>query len=108
MHTNWQNFREFINQVVPLFYFTKFFSPGKSGYLSTYNQVLATRDFIEMWFIKVNLLGAPRLGKITARRRLTGEIKDIKSYLERQNNPAQELWSQHPVSSLETFQVPQL
>ena len=32
-----------------------------------------------MWFVKVVLLGAPRLGKTTARRRLTGEIDDISS-----------------------------
>ena len=32
-----------------------------------------------MWFIKVILLGAPRLGKTTMRRRLTGEIDDISS-----------------------------
>ena len=32
-----------------------------------------------MWFFKVILLGAPRLGKTTMRRRLTGEIDDISS-----------------------------
>ena len=32
-----------------------------------------------MWFIKVILLGPPRLGKTTMRRRLTGEIDDISS-----------------------------
>ena len=32
-----------------------------------------------MWFLKVILLGAPRLGKTTMRRRLTGEIDDISS-----------------------------
>ena len=32
-----------------------------------------------MWFIKVIFLGAPRLGKTTARRRLGGEIADISS-----------------------------
>ena len=32
-----------------------------------------------MWFIKVILLGAPRLGKTTVCRRLTGEIADISS-----------------------------
>ena len=41
--------------------------------------MIATRVCFEMWFIKVILLGAPRLGKTTARRRLTGEIDDIKS-----------------------------
>ena len=51
----------------------------KSGYLSAYREVLATHECIEMWFIKVILVGAPRLGKTTARRRLTGEISDISS-----------------------------
>ncbi len=51
-------------------------SLGEKDYLAAYHQVLATQ---EMWFIKVILLGAPRLGKTTARRRLTGEIKDISS-----------------------------
>ena len=32
-----------------------------------------------MWFFKVILLGAPGLGKTTARRRLTGEIENISS-----------------------------
>lgn len=41
--------------------------------------MIATHECIEMWFIKVILLGAPRLGKTTARRRLTGEICDISS-----------------------------
>ena len=48
-------------------------------YLAAYRQVLATKESIEMWFIKVILLGAPRLGKTTARRRLTGEIINISS-----------------------------
>ncbi len=53
--------------------------PDKADYLSTYHQVLATHEIVEMWFIKVILLGAPRLGKTTVRRRLTNEIKDISS-----------------------------
>ena len=52
------------------------FSPG---YLIAYHQILATHDTIEMWFIKVILLGAPGLGKSTVRRRLGGEIDDISS-----------------------------
>lgn len=32
-----------------------------------------------MWFIKMILLGAPRLGKTTMRRRLSGELPDISS-----------------------------
>ena len=53
-------------------------TPG-SEYLAAYRHCLATHECLEMWFIKVVLLGAPRLGKTTARRRLTGEISDISS-----------------------------
>ena len=53
--------------------------PGKTKYMNAYRQILATRDSIDMWFIKVILLGAPRLGKTTVRRRLTGKIDDISS-----------------------------
>ena len=48
-------------------------------YLDAYRQILAKQETLEMWFIKVILLGAPRLGKATMRRRLTGEIDDISS-----------------------------
>ena len=48
-------------------------------YLDAYRQILAKQETLEMWFIKVILLGAPRLGKTTMRRRLTGEIDDISS-----------------------------
>ena len=48
-------------------------------YLDAYRQILAKRETLEMLFIKVILLGAPRLGKTTMRRRLTGEIDDISS-----------------------------
>ena len=41
-----------------------------------------------MWFIKVILLGAPHLGKTTARRRLTGEISDISSSGEEAQQPS--------------------
>ena len=47
--------------------------------MAAYREVLARGECIEMWFIKVILLGAPRLGKTTVRRRLTGEISDISS-----------------------------
>ncbi len=49
------------------------------SYFNAYRQVIATHESIEMWFIKVIFLGAPRLGKTTVRRRLTGEISDISS-----------------------------
>ena len=48
-------------------------------YLDAYHRILATQECLEMWFLKVILLGAPRLGKTTMRRRLTGEIDDISS-----------------------------
>ena len=44
-----------------------------------YHQILATHDSLLMWFIKVILYGAPRLGKSTVRRRMAGEIDDISS-----------------------------
>ena len=47
--------------------------------MNAYHEILATQDCVEMWFIKVILLGGPRLGKTTVRRRLTGEIADISS-----------------------------
>ena len=53
--------------------------PGKLKYLDAYRHVLTTQESIDMWFIKVIFLGAPRLGKTTARRRLGGEIADISS-----------------------------
>ena len=48
-------------------------------YLDAYRQIIAKQETLEMWFIKVILLGAPRLGKTTMLRRLTGEIDDISS-----------------------------
>ena len=48
-------------------------------YLNAYRHILTTQECVDMWFIKVILLGAPRLGKTTMRRRLAGEIKDISS-----------------------------
>ena len=48
-------------------------------YLDAYRQMLAKQETLEMWFLKVILLGAPRLGKTTMCRRLTGEIDDISS-----------------------------
>ena len=52
---------------------------GKLKYLNAYRHVLIKQESIDMWFIKVIFLGAPRLGKTTARRRLGGEIADISS-----------------------------
>lgn len=57
---------------------TKLYS-GKLKYLDAYQQALATQECVDMWFVKVVLLGAPRLGKTTACRRLSGMITDIKT-----------------------------
>ena len=54
-------------------------SLGRLEYLDSYREIIATREYLDMWFIKVILLGAPRLGKTTVRRRITGEIADISS-----------------------------
>ncbi len=61
---------------------TLFSFPGHStsqGYLSAYQQVINTQGSIDMLFLKFILLGSPRLGKTTFRRRLMGEIVDINS-----------------------------
>ena len=58
---------------------------------------MATREIIEMWFFKVILLGAPRLGKTTVRRRLTGEIQDISSASEGENPSTGAVESGHSV-----------
>ena len=55
------------------------FPDANKQYLDAYRQILTKQETLEMWFIKVILLGAPRLGKTTMRRRLTGEIDDISS-----------------------------
>ena len=55
------------------------FPPDNLNYLDAYRRILATRDSLEMLFVKMIFLGPPRLGKTTARRRLTGEIADISS-----------------------------
>ena len=59
-----------------------FFCPDNFNYLDAYLRILATRDSLEMLFVKMIFLGPPRLGKTTSRRRLTGEIADISSSAE--------------------------
>ena len=58
------------------------FSPDNLSYFDAYHKILATRDSLEMLFVKIIFLGPPRLGKTTACRRLTGEIADISSTAE--------------------------
>ena len=58
------------------------FSPDNLKYLDAYLRILATRDSLEMLFVKMIFIGPPRSGKTTARRRLTGEIADISSTAE--------------------------
>lgn len=55
------------------------FYTGKLKYLDAYQQALSTQECVDMWYVKVVLLGAPRLGKTTACRRLSGMITDIKT-----------------------------
>ena len=54
-----------------------------------------------MWFIKVILLGAPRLGEDNSTSSPDRRNSKISAPLEKQSSRAQELWSQHPVSSSE-------
>ena len=58
------------------------FSPDNLNYLDAYRKILSAGDSLEMLFVKIAFLGPPRLGKTTARRRLTGEIVDISSAAE--------------------------
>lgn len=67
--------------------------------------ILATQDCVEMWFIKIILLGAPGIGKTTVRRRLTGEIKDISSSGERVHHSTGAVDSKHGVLSSTTAMV---
>ena len=50
-----------------------------SQYLAAYDRILAKRVSLDMLFLNMLFVGPPRLGKTTARRRLTGEIVDIDS-----------------------------
>ena len=53
---------------------------GRVGeYLEAYQKVISTQATIELPFLKMVFIGAPRLGKTTMRRRLTREIDDIDS-----------------------------
>ena len=54
-------------------------SPPVSKYLEAYQHVITTQATIELPFLKMVFIGAPRLGKTTMRRRLTREIDDIDS-----------------------------
>ena len=59
---------------------TIFYLSGPTGgYIAAYRQILATRGSLDMYFLKFLFVGAPRLGKTSMRRRLTGEIADISS-----------------------------
>ena len=56
-----------------------YWSGPTGGYIAAYRQILATRGSLDMYFLKFLFVGAPRLGKTSMRRRLTGEIADISS-----------------------------
>ena len=53
--------------------------PGTAKYSEAYHHFINTKDSLELFFLKFLFLGPPRLGKTTVRRRLMGEIQDIKS-----------------------------
>ena len=52
---------------------------GTAKYSEAYHHFINTKDSLELFFLKFLFLGPPRLGKTTVRRRLMGEIQDIKS-----------------------------
>ena len=54
-----------------------FLSVGKEKYVDAYLHYLNSQETLELFFLKLIFLGLPRLGKTTARRRLTGEIADL-------------------------------
>ena len=47
--------------------------------MAAYNQILATHGSLDILYLNMLFVGPSRLGKTTARRRLTGEIIDIDS-----------------------------
>ena len=52
---------------------------GELKYFDAYQHFINTKDTLELLFLKFIFLGPPRLGKTTVRRRLMGEIIDLKS-----------------------------
>ena len=46
-------------------------------FVDAYRHFINTKDVLELLFLKFLFVGPPRLGKTTARRRLTGEITDL-------------------------------
>ena len=52
---------------------------GESRYLEAYHQFINSKESLDMLFLKFLFLGPPRLGKTTTRRRLMGEIVDLKT-----------------------------
>lgn len=55
------------------------YTVGKLKYLEAYRKVVDTRECLNMWFVKVVFLGASRMGKTAACRRLSGVMTDIYS-----------------------------
>ena len=66
-------------------------------YLKAYQHIISTQAIIELPFLKIVFLGAPRLGKTTMRRRLTREIDDIDSAGEAEQPSTGILESEHNV-----------
>ena len=52
---------------------------GELRYLEAYNLFINSKESLDMLFLKFLFLGPPRLGKTTTRRRLMGEIVDLKT-----------------------------
>ena len=52
---------------------------GEERYLDVYHHFIDTKESLDIIFLKLLLLGPPRLGKTTLCRRLMGEIADLKS-----------------------------
>ena len=48
-------------------------------FLEAYLDILETHECIDLWFVKVIFLGASRMGKTAACRRLSGVMKDLQS-----------------------------
>lgn len=65
--------------IVLMLPFLSSISADQHKYMDAYRHFINERETLDFQFIKFILLGLPRIGKTTARRRLTGEIADLRS-----------------------------